>query len=65
MDHHAWMEGRAGEPAQELLATGERAIKIWPWDQFGAQTHHAEFLLTTPVGHGMVSCFQRPSAGFS
>ena len=35
MDYHAWMEGRAGELAQELLATGVRGMKIWPWDQFG------------------------------
>ena len=35
MDYHAWMEGRASELAQELLATGVRAMKIWPWDQFG------------------------------
>ena len=35
MDYHAGMEGRAGELAQELLATGVRAMKIWPWDQFG------------------------------
>ena len=35
LDCHAWMEGRAGELSQELLATGVRAMKIWPWDQFG------------------------------
>ena len=43
MDYHAWMEGRAGELAQELLAPGVRAMKIWPWDQFGVS-------LGDPVG---------------
>ncbi|MCC6491560.1 MAG: mandelate racemase/muconate lactonizing enzyme family protein [Pirellulales bacterium] len=30
------MEGRAGEVAQSLLKQGVRAMKIWPFDQFGA-----------------------------
>ena len=29
------MEGRAGEVAESLLAQGIRAMKIWPFDQFG------------------------------
>jgi len=35
-DYHAWMEGRAGELAKDLLRQGIRAMKIWPFDQFGA-----------------------------
>ncbi len=34
-DYNAWMEGRAGELAQDLLKMGIRAMKIWPFDQFG------------------------------
>jgi galactonate dehydratase len=29
------MEGRAGEVAQSLLKQGIRAMKVWPFDQFG------------------------------
>lgn len=29
------MEGRAGQVAESLLAQGVRAMKIWPFDQFG------------------------------
>jgi galactonate dehydratase len=35
-DYTAWTEGRAGELAQDLLAKGIRAMKIWPFDQFGS-----------------------------
>lgn len=35
-DFHAWREGRAGELAQDLLREGITAMKIWPFDQFGA-----------------------------
>jgi galactonate dehydratase len=35
-DFHAWREGRAGELAQDLLRNGIAAMKIWPFDQFGA-----------------------------
>jgi galactonate dehydratase len=35
-DFTAWTEGRAGELAQSLLAQGIQAMKIWPFDQFGA-----------------------------
>ncbi|MBS1850096.1 MAG: mandelate racemase/muconate lactonizing enzyme family protein [Acidobacteria bacterium] len=31
----AWMEGRAGELAQDLWKQGYKALKIWPFDQFG------------------------------
>ena len=65
LDCLAWMEGRAGELSKELLATGVRAMKIWSWDQFGDQTHHAEFLQMTPVRHGLASCYQNPSSAFS
>jgi L-alanine-DL-glutamate epimerase-like enolase superfamily enzyme len=34
-DYNAWMEGRAGELAQDLLKNGIKAMKIWPFDQFG------------------------------
>jgi L-alanine-DL-glutamate epimerase-like enolase superfamily enzyme len=34
-DYTAWMEGRAGELAQDLLKQGIKAMKIWPFDQFG------------------------------
>jgi hypothetical protein len=30
------MEGRAGELAQTLLKHGIKAMKIWPFDHFGA-----------------------------
>ena len=35
-DYHAWMEGRGGELAIDLLRSGIKAMKIWPFDQFGA-----------------------------
>src|SRR5208283_2252387 len=35
-DYHAWREGRGGELAQDLLRSGISAMKIWPFDQFGA-----------------------------
>lgn len=35
LDLDAWMNGRAGELAEELLADGITAMKIWPFDQFG------------------------------
>ena len=34
-DYHRWAEGDAGELAKDLLREGIRAMKIWPWDQFG------------------------------
>jgi L-alanine-DL-glutamate epimerase-like enolase superfamily enzyme len=34
-DFHAWTTGRAGELAQDLLANGYRAMKIWPFDHSG------------------------------
>jgi L-alanine-DL-glutamate epimerase-like enolase superfamily enzyme len=34
-DYAAWTEGRAGELAQDLLQQGIKAMKIWPFDQFG------------------------------
>lgn len=35
-DLDLWLEGRAGELAEDLLRQGIRAMKIWPFDQFGA-----------------------------
>jgi galactonate dehydratase len=34
-DLRAWLDGRSGELAAELLAQGITAMKIWPFDQFG------------------------------
>ncbi len=34
-DYNLWTEGRAGELAQDLLKQGIKAMKIWPFDQFG------------------------------
>jgi len=34
-DYNAWTKGRAGELAQDLLKQGYKALKIWPFDQFG------------------------------
>ncbi|HVL21715.1 MAG TPA: hypothetical protein VM422_12175, partial [Amaricoccus sp.] len=34
-DLDAWLTGRAGELAADLLAQGITAMKIWPFDQFG------------------------------
>jgi L-alanine-DL-glutamate epimerase-like enolase superfamily enzyme len=42
-DFHIWREGRAGELAGDLLKTGIKAMKIWPFDQFGAS-------LNGPIG---------------
>ena len=42
-DYHAWREGRAGELAQDLLKSGIKAMKIWPFDRFGAS-------LNGPIG---------------
>jgi len=35
-DYHTWRQGRAGELAKDLLKNGIKAMKIWPFDQFGA-----------------------------
>ena len=34
-DYDAWMGGRAGELAQDLLKQGIKAMKIWPFDRYG------------------------------
>jgi L-alanine-DL-glutamate epimerase-like enolase superfamily enzyme len=34
-DTELWTAGRSGELAQDLLAQGIRAMKIWPFDAFG------------------------------
>ncbi len=34
-DLNAWLDGRAGELAESLLAQGIAAMKIWPFDRFG------------------------------
>ena len=34
-DYHEWREGRTGELAKDLLAHNIKAMKIWPFDQFG------------------------------
>ncbi len=55
-DYHAWIEGRAGQLAQDLLAQGIRAMKIWPFDQFGVSLggpigQRAGVGAVGPVGH--------------
>src|SRR5690349_15097256 len=35
-DYLAWAEGHTGELAEDLLKHGVKAMKIWPFDQFGA-----------------------------
>lgn len=34
-DFSAWFHGKAGDLAEDLLSQGIRALKIWPFDQFG------------------------------
>ncbi len=34
-DYLAWAEGHTGELATDLLKSGIKAMKIWPFDQFG------------------------------
>ncbi|MCX5494054.1 mandelate racemase/muconate lactonizing enzyme family protein [Kaistia dalseonensis] len=34
-DLNAWLTGKAGELAENLVAQGITAMKIWPFDQFG------------------------------
>jgi len=34
-DYNKWTEGHAGELAKDLLKQGIKAMKIWPFDQFG------------------------------
>jgi L-alanine-DL-glutamate epimerase-like enolase superfamily enzyme len=55
-DYHAWIEGRAGQLAQDLLKQGIRAMKIWPFDQFGVSLggpvgQRAGAGAVGPVGH--------------
>jgi galactonate dehydratase len=55
-DYHAWIGGRAGELASELLASGIKAMKIWQFDQFGTSLggpigQRAGAGAVGPVGH--------------
>jgi galactonate dehydratase len=55
-DYHAWMEGRSGALAQDLLDHGIKAMKIWPFDQFGVSLggpigQRAGAGAVGPVGH--------------
>ncbi len=34
-DYDLWRDGRSGELAEDLLKNGIKAMKIWPFDQFG------------------------------
>ncbi len=36
-DYQAWMDGRAGQLAEDLIKEGIKGIKIWPFDRFGAR----------------------------
>ncbi len=35
LDFDTWRQGRAGQLAEDLLNNGIKAMKIWPFDQFG------------------------------
>lgn len=55
-DYHAWIEGRTGQLAQDLLRQGIKAMKIWPFDQFGVSLggpigQRAGAGAVGPVGH--------------
>lgn len=55
-DYHRWAEGDAGELAKDLLQEGIRAMKIWPWDQFGVSLGgpigcNAGVGAVGPIGH--------------
>ncbi len=55
-DYHRWIDGKAGELAEELLASGIRHMKIWPFDQFGVSLggpigRRAGAGAVGPVGH--------------
>src|SRR5260221_3362745 len=55
-DYHAWAEGHSGELASDLLSHGVRAMKIWPFDQFGVSLggpvgQRAGVSAVGPVGH--------------
>jgi galactonate dehydratase len=55
-DYHTWAEGHSGELAQDLLKHGIRAMKIWPFDQFGVSLggpigQRAGVGAVGPVGH--------------
>ena len=55
-DYHAWIEGRTGQLAQDLLKQGIKAMKIWPFDQFGVSLggpvgQRAGAGAVGPVGH--------------
>ncbi len=55
-DYHTWFEGHSGELAQDLLAHGINAMKIWPFDQFGVSLggpigQRAGVGAVGPVGH--------------
>ena len=55
-DYHAWIEGRTGQLAQDLLDQGIKAMKIWPFDQFGVSLggpvgQRAGAGAVGPVGH--------------
>lgn len=55
-DYHAWIEGRTGQLAQDLLSQGIKAMKIWPFDQFGVSLggpvgQRAGAGAVGPVGH--------------
>ncbi len=55
-DYQRWAEGDAGELAKDLLREGIRAMKIWPWDQFGVSLGgpvgcNAGVGAVGPIGH--------------
>lgn len=50
-DMDAFFE-RPGELAEELLAQGIKAMKVWPWDRFAPQIQNA--IITGPAGWAAV-----------
>jgi galactonate dehydratase len=59
-DQTGWLE-RPGELAEELLADGFTAMKVWPWDRFAPQleselaTGPAGWSAMGPVGHDLTT----------
>ncbi len=55
-DYHTWFEGHSGALARDLLADGIKAMKLWPFDQFGVSLggpigQRAGVGAVGPVGH--------------
>jgi len=55
-DYHKWTEGESGDLAQDLLKEGIKAMKIWPFDQFGPT------LAGPSRPHGKITIFGQETA---